>query len=57
MNEQYKLLSVSEVAKLDKKSIQTVYNHIGFGLYETVEYKRGSKMRGVLIKYPKDKIK
>ena len=57
MNEQYELLSVSEVAKLDKKSIQTVYNHIGFGLYETVEYKRGSKMRGVLIKYPKEKIK
>lgn len=57
MNEKFELLSVSEVAKLDNKSIQTVYNHIRFGLYETVEFKRGSKMRGVLIKYPKEKIK
>lgn len=57
MDGKYELLSVSEVAKLDNKSIQSVYNHIRFGLYETVEYKRGTKMRGVLIKYPKDKIK
>jgi hypothetical protein len=56
MNEQFVLLSVSEVAKLDNKSIQTVYNHIRFGFYETVEFKRGSKMRGVLIKYTKDKL-
>ena len=56
MNEQFELLSVSEVAKLDNKSIQTVYNHIRFGLYDVVEYKRGTKMRGVLIKYPKDKL-
>lgn len=56
MNEKFELLSVSEVAKLDNKSIQTVYNHIRFGLYETVEFKRGSKMRGVLIKYPKEKL-
>lgn len=53
---QYELLSVTEVAKLDNKSIQTVYNHIRFGLYDVVEYKRGTKMRGVLIKYPKDKL-
>lgn len=57
MNEQYELLSVTEVAKLDNKSIQSVYNHIRFGLYDVVEYKRGTKMRGVLIKYPKEKIK
>lgn len=57
MNEQFELLSVSEVAKLDNKSIQTVYNHISFGLYDVIEYKRGTKMRGVLIKYPKNKIK
>jgi len=56
MTEQFELLSVSEVAKLEKKSVQTVYNHVKFGLYETVEFKRGSKMRGVLIKYPKRKI-
>lgn len=56
MGEQYELLSVTEVAKLDKKSIQTVYNHIRFGLYDVVEYKRGTKMRGVLIKYPKEKL-
>lgn len=57
MGEQYELLSVSEVARLEKKSIQTIYNHIRFGMYETVDFKRGSKMRGILIKYPKDKIK
>lgn len=57
MGEQYELLSVSEVARLEKKSIQTIYNHIRFGMYETVDFKRGSKMRGMLIKYPKDKIK
>ncbi len=57
MGEQYELLSVSEVARLEKKSIQTIYNHIRFGMYYTVYFKRGSKMRGMLIKYPKDKIK
>jgi len=57
MGEQYELLSVSEVARLEKRSIQTIYNHIRFGMYETVDFKRGSKMRGILIKYPKDKIK
>lgn len=57
MGEKYELLSVSEVARLEKKSIQTIYNHIRFGMYETVDFKRGSKMRGMLIKYPKDKIK
>lgn len=57
MCEQYELLSVSEVARLEKRSIQTIYNHIRFGMYETVYFKRGSKMRGMLIKYPKDKIK
>lgn len=57
MGEQYELLSVSEVARLEKKSIQTIYNHIRFGMYETVYFKRGSKMRGMLVKYPKDKIK
>lgn len=57
MCEQYELLSVSEVARLEKRSIQTIYNRIRFGMYETVDFKRGSKMRGMLIKYPKDKIK
>lgn len=57
MGEQYELLSVSEVARLEKKSIQTIYNRIRFGMYETVDFKRGSKMRGMLVKYPKDKIK
>ncbi len=56
MGEQYELLSVSEVARLEKRSIQTIYNHIRFGMYETVDFKRGSKMRGMLIKYPKDKL-
>ena len=57
MDGNFELLSVSEVARLENKSIQTIYNHIRFGMYETVDFKRGSKMRGVLIKYPKDKIK
>lgn len=57
MGEQYELLSVSEVARLEKKSIQTIYNRIRFGMYETVDFKRGSKMRGMLVKYPKNKIK
>lgn len=54
MNESFELLSVSEVASLEGKSIQTIYNRIAQGLYETVEYKRG-KMRGILVKYPKKK--
>lgn len=57
MDGNFELLSVSEVARLDNKSIQTIYNRIRFGMYETVDFKRGSKMRGMLIKYPKDKIK
>lgn len=57
MDDNFELLSVSEVARLENKSIQTIYNHIRFGMYETVDFKRGSKMRGMLIKYPKDKIK
>ena len=57
MNEQFEPLSVSEVARLEKKSTQTIYNRIRFGMYETVDFKRGSKMRGMLVKYPKDKIK
>ena len=54
MNESFELLSVSEVASLEGKSIQTIYNRITQGLYDTVEYKRG-KMRGILVKYPKKK--
>ena len=54
MNESFELLSVSEVASLEGKSIQTIYNRIAQGLYETVEYKRG-KMRGILVKYHKKK--
>lgn len=57
MDGNFELLSVSEVARLENKSIQTIYNRIRFGMYETIDFKRGSKMRGMLIKYPKDKIK
>lgn len=57
MNEQFEPLSVSEVARLEKKSTQTIYNRIRFGMYETVDFKRGSKMRGMLVKYPKSKVK
>lgn len=57
MDGNFELLSVSEVARLENKSIQTIYNHIRFGMYDVVEYKRGTKMRGVLIKYPKSKVK
>lgn len=56
MDGNFELLSVSEVARLEKKSIQTIYNRIRFGMYETVDFKRGSKMRGMLVKYPKNKL-
>lgn len=46
----YELLSVGEMAKRIGVSSQTIYNRIAQGLYETVEFKRGSKMRGFLIK-------
>lgn len=56
MDDNFEPLSVSEVARLEKKSSQTIYNRIRFGMYETVDFKRGSKMRGMLVKYPKDKL-
>lgn len=43
-------LSVSEVAKRENVSVQTIYNRIRDDLYETMEFTRG-KLRGLLIKY------
>lgn len=56
MNEQCVPLSVSEVAKLEGKSVQTIYNRIRGGIYDTINFKRG-KMRGIIINYPKSKMK
>ena len=52
MNEGFEWLSVGEVAKNEKVTPQTIYKRIKEGLYETMEFNRGS-MRGILIKYKK----
>ena len=52
---EYELLSVSEVAKLEKVTSQQIYYRIKEGIYETVNFNRG-KMRGILVKYPKEKL-
>lgn len=52
-NEQYEMLSVSDVAKRLGKTPQTIYNQIKQGLWDTIEYKRG-KYKGILVKYPKE---
>ena len=49
MNEELEWLSVGEVAKNEKVTPQTIYKRIKEGLYETMEFNRGS-MRGILIK-------
>lgn len=51
-NEQYEMLSVRTVAKMQGVSTQTIYNQIKAGMWETQEFQRG-KYKGVLIKYPK----
>ena len=51
-NEQYEMLSVSDVAKRQGVSSQTIYNQISANMWETVTFQRG-KYRGVLVKYPK----
>lgn len=56
MNENgFELMSVSSLAKRLGVSSQTIYNRIAQGLYDTVEFKRGSKMRGFLIKVKTEK--
>ena len=52
-NGQYKMLSVSDVAKLTGKTPQTIYNQIKAGMWDVIEYQRG-KYRGILVKYPKE---
>jgi len=49
---EYEMLSVSEVAKRQGTSKQTIYNQIKSGLWETMTYQRG-KYKGILVKYPK----
>ena len=51
-NEQYEMLSVSTVAKMQGVSSQTIYNQIKAGMWETQEYQRG-QYKGILVKYPK----
>jgi transposase len=50
-NEQYEMLSVSDVAKKLGVTSQTVYNQIKAGMWETQEFKRG-QYKGILVKYP-----
>ena len=50
-NEQYEMLSVSDVAKKLGVTSQTVYNQIKAGMWETQEFKRGQYKR-ILVKYP-----
>jgi len=52
MEKEFEWLSVSEVAKRENVTSQTIYNRIRENLYETMEFQRG-KLRGVLIKYYK----
>ena len=45
----FEWVSVSDLAKRLGVSDQTVYNHIKDGLYETMEFQRGT-MKGILVK-------
>lgn len=47
---EFEWMSVSEVAKKENVTVQTIYNRIRENLYETMEFQRG-KLRGVLVKY------
>lgn len=47
---EFEWMSVSEVAKKENVTVQTIYNRIRDNLYETMEFQRG-KLRGVLVKY------
>ena len=49
--QQYEMLSVSDVAKKLGVTSQTVYNQIKAGMWETQEFKRG-QYKGILVKYP-----
>ena len=57
MNDDFVALSVSEVARIENKTVQTIYNWIRMGLYDVIEFRRGSKMRGLLVRYPKTKLR
>lgn len=50
----YEWISVSEFARRIGKTTQTVYNMLKTGDFETLEFNRGTKMRGILIKVKKD---
>jgi predicted DNA-binding protein YlxM (UPF0122 family) len=52
-DKEFEWLSVSELAKRENVSIQTIYNRIKENLDETMEFERKS-MRGLLIKYQKN---
>jgi len=51
-NEEFEWLSVSELAKRENVSIQTIYNRIKEGVYETMTFDRQG-MNGYLIKTKK----
>jgi hypothetical protein len=48
----FEWISVSELAKRINKTTQTAYNQCRAGKWETMEFKRGDKMKGILVKYP-----
>lgn len=50
MEKEFEWISVSDVAKRENVTVQTIYNRIRDNLYETMEFQRG-KLRGVLVKY------
>lgn len=49
MEKEFEWVSVSELAQRLGVSDQTIYNHIKEGLYETMEFQRGT-MKGILVK-------
>lgn len=53
MNDDIILLSVMEVAELEKCSTETVYNRIRDGYFNVKEIKRGKKAKGYIVLYPK----
>jgi hypothetical protein len=50
----YDWMSVSEYAKLQKRSKQTIYNWCKAGIVVFKTFKRGS-MNGILLRIPKNK--
>lgn len=53
MNEQeYEWIAISEMAKREGVTAQTIRNRIAQGMYETQTFQRGT-MIGILIKTPK----